>query len=123
MNKFLKGETFDGFLVKHMEVFSVAKFETDGKINPDYLKEGEVRTSCFWRELRPIAFELIKGKIKPKIFKTVLALTEEKAEILCENAASMHITVMFENDRITFLTGTTQKNFSLSKDADSDWDD
>ncbi len=123
MNEFLKGETFDGFLVKHMEVFSVAHFETDGKINPDFLKEGEKRTSCFWRELRPIAFGLIKGKIKPKVFRTVLALPEDKAEILCENAASMHITVTFENDRIGFLTGTSQKSFSLKKDADTAWEE
>ncbi|MCD8215340.1 MAG: DUF5721 family protein [Clostridiales bacterium] len=122
MNEFLKGETFDGFLVKHMEVFSVTKFETDGNINPDYLKEGEKRRSCFWRELRPIAFGLIKGKVKPKIFKTVLALPLEKAEILSENAASMHLSVTFENNRIVFLTGTSQKSFSLDKDVDLAWE-
>ncbi|MCC8098220.1 MAG: DUF5721 family protein [Eubacterium sp.] len=122
MNEFLKGETFDGFIVKHMEVFSVAKFETDGRINHDYLKEDEKRTNCFWKELRPLAFGLIKGKIKPKVFKTVLALTEDKAQILSENAASMHITVTYENDRIIFLTGTSQKNFSLNKDTDAAWE-
>lgn len=123
MNDFLKGETFDDFVVRHMEVFSIAHFETDGRINPDFLPEGEKRGSCLWKELKEIAFFLIKGSVKPRIFKTVLALTPERAELLSPNAASMHITITFENDRIAFLTGTSQKTFSLDKETDRAWED
>lgn len=123
MNDFLKGKLFDDFTVRHMEIFSVAHFETDGRINPDFLPEGESRSYCLWRELKGAAFFLIKGSIKPRIFKTVLALSPEKTEELHKNAASMHITITFEKDRVVFLTGTSQKKFSLDKDTDRVWEE
>lgn len=122
MNEFLKGNAFDFFGVKKMEVFSVAKFETDGKINPDFLPKGEERDYCLWSELKPYAFSLIKGRIKPRVFKTVLAFPEGSLEKIHENAASLHLTVAFENDRVVFLTGTAQKNFSLDKEVDNAWE-
>ncbi|MCD8239180.1 MAG: DUF5721 family protein [Clostridiales bacterium] len=122
MNEFLKGTAFDFYGVKHMEVFSAAKFETDGKINPDFLPEKQERDYCLWSELKPYAFALIKGKIKPKVFRTVLALPEDKLGLIHENAASLHLTISFENDSVTFLTGGSQKKFTLDKEVDRAWD-
>ncbi len=123
MNDFLKGDIFDGYYVKGAEVFTLARFETDGKINKDCLDGEEERENCTWQELKPYMFGIVKGKIKPKTFKVILSLPTDKAEILSENAASMHITISFEQDRINFITGTSQKSFSLDKQTDNAWED
>lgn len=125
MKEFLKGHIFDDYRVISTDVFSIVKFHAEGNINPDFLKTGgeeEKRTYCLWGELKPYIFGLIKGSIKPRLFKTVLSLPPDKAEILHPNAASMHLSVSFENDRIIFISGTSQKNFRLSKDEDLAWE-
>ncbi len=122
MSRLFSKGFMDGFTVIGVELFCVARFTTDGRINPDYLEEGEERSLCLWSELRPYIYSLIKGSKKPKYFKAVFALRPYQAEMLHENAASMHLTMSFENDVITFTAGTAQKTFSLSKEEDLAWE-
>lgn len=123
MNKFLKGNMMDGFTVLGVELFCTARFRTDGRINPRFLGENEKRTFCRWEELRPYIYGLVKGSIKPEYFRAVLALGGKKAEQIHRNAASLHLTIYFERDIITFTAGTAQKNFSLKGGEDAAWED
>lgn len=123
MNKLLRENTFDGYELRNVEIENIAKFEIDGSINRDYLNEDEDRSFCYWSEIKGYVFEIIKGNRLPKVFKVVLSLTADKVEILHPNGAAMFINIMFENDRVNFVTGTSQKNFSLDKGVDVAWEE
>lgn len=108
MNTILIKNTFDDFVFRIFETETFAKFQ----INSNNEK---------WGRIRPYAFEIIKGNIKPKYLKIVLSLDEDKMNKLSENATSMFLNISFENDRIDFTLGTSQKNFTLDREVDIIW--
>lgn len=123
MNKLLTEDTFDSYEVRNIELETMVKYQIDGKINKDYLAENEERIYCKWGELRHSVYGLIKGSKKPKVFKLVFALTKERVEILHPNGSAMFINIMFENDRVGFITGSSQKEFTLEKSVDLAWEE
>ena len=92
-NKHLFAETtFDAFLVP--EAHFVTSFRTDfeGKLPPAGTagtaagsdgKAVPADLSCVsWKELRPIALQLVRGQVPPKSFSIVMKLADGQAESL-----------------------------------------
>jgi hypothetical protein len=52
----------------------------------------------------------------------VFALDDAAIEQLHPNAKAAFINMVFENGKITFTTGTAQKNFSMDKGLDEVWE-
>ncbi|MBR4166083.1 MAG: hypothetical protein IKR43_07585, partial [Lachnospiraceae bacterium] len=85
-NKILFTEpTFDGFLVP--EAHFVTSFRTDfGERPAEQASEGEGAASALppspvsWKELRPIALQLVRGTTPPKSFSIVMKLPEDKMQ-------------------------------------------
>lgn len=121
MNIFLKSEKFDKFEVRSCELTTLVSFDIDCKLNKDWLEEETERTYCKWRELKPYIFDLIKGKKKPKSMKFVMALSQKGAEKLHPNALACFINIVFDEDKISVVTGTAQKEFSLDKSLELLW--
>ena len=68
--KLFKEETFDNFLVTEADFATSFSVSVDGRIaEPE--EEDDFIT---WRTLRPLAFQIIKGKQLPRSFKIVLKL-------------------------------------------------
>lgn len=118
MQKLLREETFDKLEVRNITLETIVKYEILGNINKDYLQEEENRYFVKWKELKPYVVSLIKGNIKPKLFKIVFSLDDNTVNSLCDNANAMFLNVMYQNDIITGTTGTSQKSFSLDKKED-----
>ena len=79
MNKFLRSETFDHFLLQEGVITSGASYVIDGHIHPDFYTSEEMEeleiTDCDFLPyalLRGNCFDLIKGKKTPSSFKFVL---------------------------------------------------
>lgn len=123
MQKLLKDEVFDKLEIRSLELETIVKYEISGNINKQYLKEDENRYFVRWQELKPYIHNLIKGDKKPKYLKIVFSLEESAVLKLCENASAMFLNIVYLNEEIKGTTGTSQKNFSLSKLEDKVWED
>lgn len=123
MNKLLKGNEFDSFEVRKIELETISKFSIEGKINKDYLPEDEKREFCTWQELKPYIFQIVKGNKKPKNMKIIFSLSKNIIDQLSDNALAMFLNVNFEDNKIICTTGTSQKNFSLDNTVDIIWEE
>ena len=108
MQKLLKEDIFDSFLVRNLELVSFAKFEITGPIA--------------WEILKPTIFSIIKGNKVPKNLRIVFILDEIETAKLHENAANFSLNMNF-NGEVFFTTGTSAKIFSLDKSIDHLWED
>ena len=118
MNLLLRGTAFDVFRVHSGEITTCCTFKIDGAVNKDFFEEAPTGGRCPWSTLRPVVFGMIKGKRLPKLFKLVLAVPEDKLPLLHENCKEAFLNINYENGKISFVTGTMQKEFSMDKAQD-----
>jgi hypothetical protein len=118
----LNDTAFDRLQLRSGELMTRARFEIDGRLNRDFDGIETERAYCLWGEVRHNVFDLIKGKKLPKYIKLVFALDDAAIEQLHPNAKAAFINMVFENGKITFTTGTAQKNFSMDKGLDEVWE-
>ena len=125
MGKLLKEETFAAFEVRSAEISMHFNIEIDGLLNKSLLPEDEIprRNYILWEEARPLVFDFIKGKVKPKSIKVVLSLPAEDVERLHKNASAYFINILFENDSIMITTAASEKVFSMDKSVISSFND
>lgn len=123
MNLFLKDDKFDKFEVRSCDITTFVEYSIDCLLNKSWFDEAPQRDYCLWSELRPYIFGLIKGKKKPKSMKFVMALSHKAAAKIHPNALACFINITFEEDKITVITGTAQKEFSLDKSLELNWGD
>ena len=127
MSLLLKGTTFDNFEVRLVSLKTFTNFEIDPYLNKEFFsldeQENLNRTYCLWSELKPIVFELIKGSKLPKFIKLIISYPENRLSEIHENASSLFINIIFENNTLTCISGCSQKNFSMDKSVDILWDD
>jgi len=126
MSKLLKEETFDFFEVRSAEISMHFNVKIDGFLNKDLLSDDEQcteRSYILWSEARPLVFDFIKGKIKPKSIKVVLSLPKEEALNLHKNASAYFVNILFENDSVMITTAASEKVFSMDKSVISSFND
>ncbi len=112
MPKLLVQNTFDKFEAREVVVDTFAKFEISANLTKNI---EEVMT---WETLKPYVYNIIKGNVLPKSIKVVFALQREEMIELSENFSACFLNMNYENNEISFTTGTSSKTFTLSKDAD-----
>ncbi len=108
-------------------------FVIDGKKNTSYFSdmdeepENEYNT---WEKLRPVCYEIIKGKQLPLYFKFVFRLDKNRTEKLLAELPDFDITditglflnIKYENGVLSLTTGTSLKIFTLDKSLDKVFD-
>lgn len=138
MGKLLTGTTFDSFLLTEATITTYNTFLIDGRImNGFYSKEELEENSSlleefsFWSKIRPICFELVKGKRTPLQFKMIFHLAPaEVSRLLLESEISVTytdikafvLTLKYNGSVLTCTTATSYRTFSLDKSADTLWD-
>jgi hypothetical protein len=118
MNLLLRETAFDVFRVHSGEITTCCTFKIDGTMNKDFFAETPDGGRCPWSALRPVVFDIIKGKKLPKLFKLVLAVPEDKLPLLHENCKEAYLNINYENGKISFVTGTMQNEFRMDKAQD-----
>ena len=135
MGKLLKGENFDGFLLKEGFLRTSMEYRFQGRIFPDYFDTEEQKQHqeeyTFWGEVKPFVFELVKGKRTPLAFSFTLLLTKnDTTELLArrslnmgEDSPSLFLQIRFEHGTGRIITGTARNTFTLDKSLDEAWDE
>ena len=138
MNKFLRSEIFDHFLLQEGVVVSYVSYVIDGTITKGFYTENELEelhlTDCRFLPfgmLRPRIFDLIKGKKAPESFKFVLMLSPENlsrtiarigSSYTPADISAMFINIRFQNGKITLTTGISYRIFSVDRTLEPEWD-
>jgi hypothetical protein len=74
-----------------------------------------------WTSLRPLCFDLIKGKKPPLYFKLVLHLSNK--EILKKPEVKSYVlTIKFDGTAVYLTTGISLYTFQLDKSPEQLWD-
>lgn len=134
MVKLLKGEEFDGFLLKEGFLRTGMEYRFQGHIFQDYFdtEEREALTEeyVFWNEVKPVVFELIKGKKTPLAFSFTMLLSRADRESFLkeyslsvgEDNPSLYLQIRFEHGVGRIVTGTARNTFTLDKSLEEAWD-
>lgn len=140
MNSLLVSDQFDSFLVEEAMITTFNTFHIDGHLVKDFYTSEELEELArekksvlfsYWSDIRPICFQLIKGKKTPVSFKVVLHAAPELIEKIaatpeCQVAAnlirSLALNIRYDNGKVTCITGTAFTTFIMDKSVDNLWD-
>jgi len=137
MAELLVRDLFDHFLLSELEIITSNYFKVSGKLYKEFYSSDELelikgRDHSYWKEIKPIAFNIIKGNKMPLSMKLVLMLPlasvgsiVEKANIGLSSSDinGMFLNFIFENGEVICTTGTSIKVFTLDKTLDNLWDE
>lgn len=138
MTKLLRSDLFDSFLFLEGCIQNNITYTFDGHLNSDFYSEEELATEGLqnltylpFAKLRPILFDLIKGKRTPGYLKLVLQLSSAETEEIL-NSLGNHFSTLdihglifhltFQNKKLTCTTGVSYCNFSMDKSLENEWD-
>ncbi len=137
MHKLLLTETFDRFLLLEGSITTFGAFRIDGTLQKSYYTQEEQellenRALCFWGEVRPFCFELIKGKRTPLSFRFTFQLSASNTEKLLaqtgisippEQVRGLLMNLKYDGRALFCTTGTSLSIFTMDKKLDHAWDD
>lgn len=123
---------FDEFFVQETEILTYNRFSIDGRIQKSYFDTqdtGEIAKFSKWRDIKPICFDLIKGKRLPLSFKIVLkypdidmGLDDASRKILNNESYDFFINIKYEEKKLSFISAASMKKFDMDKNIISEWD-
>uniref|UniRef100_UPI004055E678 DUF5721 family protein n=1 Tax=Agathobacter sp. TaxID=2021311 RepID=UPI004055E678 len=138
MNKLLRTETFDNFLLQEAVITSNATYTINGQLTKDFysneeLEELQLKDCQFlpFSMLRGNCFDLIKGKRTPVSFRFVFLLSPEnmKKTILSigsnytpSDVSGVYIHLKYRNRKLLLTTGISYNIFSTDKTLEHEWD-
>ena len=138
MNKLLKSETFDHFLLQEAVISSAASYVIDGHINNGFYSDTELDELGFsnlkilpFSALRGNCFDLIKGKKAPASFKFIFLLSPDNLENTVKKSGSsftsndisgVFLNIKYQNQLLSLTTGISYNIFSPDKSLEVYWD-
>ncbi len=138
MGRLLATDAFDSFLLEEAVIQTYNTFTIDGRMNRDFFSSEEwedpsIRPCEFstWKSIRPVLFDLIKGRKTPVSFKFILhlmpryvpgILTPAETSVTPEQVKALVLTCRYENGVLSLITGTSFHTFLADKTADVLWD-
>ena len=142
MKKLLTQDLFDTFLFSEAVITTFTTFTIDGTWHPDYFEEqgtdadpssySSIPKALTWKLIRPVLFDMIKGRHTPVSFRIVLRLSDYNVESLLTSAsvsidasqvAGLFLNLNYQNNTVTCTTGTSLRIFTLDKTLDNVWDE
>lgn len=126
-------DTFERMELVEGTIKTHSTFVIDGQKNASYYAdtdeepENEYNT---WEKLRPVCYEIIKGKQLPIYFKFVFRLDKDRTGRLLsglpdykpEDVAGLFLNIKYEDGILSLTTGTSLKIFTLDKSLDKAFD-
>ncbi len=138
MNKLLRTEVFDHFLLQEAMITSGATYTINGQITKGFFSEEEIDelhlNGCRFLPfsmLKTNCFDLIKGKKTPSAFRFVFLLSPKNMEKTIAAVGSsytpsdvtgMYINVKYQNQLLSLTTGIAYNTFSTDKTLELEWD-
>ncbi len=138
MNKLLRNEVFDHFLLQEAVITGAATYTINGQLTKGFYSEDEVEehqlSGCRFLPfsmLRGNCFDLIKGKKTPSSFRFVFLLSPANMEKTIASVESsytpsditgMYINLKYQNQLLSLTTGIAYNIFSTDKTLENEWD-
>jgi len=120
MGKILRENIFDMFEVRNIEIATTIHINIEGQLEAYGDKKPGFST---WEALRPLVYAVIKTSPKPRYVKIVFSYRANEACDIHPNAAALFLNMAYENDGVSFTTGTAQREFVFEKSLDASWDE
>ncbi|MCR5674151.1 MAG: DUF5721 family protein [Lachnospiraceae bacterium] len=123
MRRLLTTDLFDAWLLTEAVVAGASTWTVDGRINRAYYEQDadgreEMPQEDFtrWGEVRPVIFDLIRGKRTPLSFRFLLKPTAELSrDGICR--------IRFTEGHVHITSAVTMKEFSTDRGPEHDWDE
>jgi len=138
MNKLLRSEVFDHFLLQEAVITSSATYTINGQITKGFYSDDEIKDlhleGCRFLPfsmLKGNCFDLIKGKKTPSAFRFVFLLSPTNMEKTITSVGSsykssdvtgMYINLKYQNQLLSLTAGSVYNVFSTDKTLESEWD-
>ena len=138
MNKLLRSEVFDHFLLQEAMITSAATYTINGQITKGFFTEEEIEElhldGCRFLPfsmLKGNCFDLIKGKKTPSAFRFVFLLsptnmaktiTAVGSSYTASDVTGMYINLKYQNQVLSLTTGIAYSIFSTDKTLEAEWD-
>lgn len=103
MSELLSGELFDKFLISEVKVRTFVTTTINGD-------------SIYWKQVRPMVFELIKGRQTPSCFIVLMAHK-------FENGNTGRMRIQYESEELRIITSYNSIEFTMKKTSEYEWDD
>lgn len=138
MGQLLTMDTFDSFLLNEASIAMNTTIHIDGYQVKDFYTVEEwadetIRPYDYvaWKEIRPLCFQLIKGRKTPAGFKFILHLMPpyvEKTllagdtEVTADMVKALILNIKYDGTTLTCVTATAFHTFVMDKTLDALWD-
>lgn len=138
MNSLLISEQFDTFQVEEASISTFNTFHIDGHIVKSFYTTEEIDNMeqglpefSLWKDIRPICFQLIKGKKTPVSFRVILHASpsliasiaaQPECEVSADLIRSLVLNIRYDNGHVTCVTGTAFTTFLMDKTVETVWD-
>ena len=138
MAKLLNSDTFDFFLLEEAQIQTYNTFLIDGHQNTAFYSKEELEDAEIfpyeysqWKMMKPICFQLIKGKKVPTFMKITFLLTPKASHVLLEKEDILKfnnilkafvLTIKYDSNGLLLTTGTSFHTFLMDKTMDILWD-
>ena len=138
MKHLLIENIFDNFSIVEANISTSISTSIDGHINKEFFSKDELETLNIenreympWSIVKPLCFNLIKGKNTPTYFRITLSLSEDSVEnvikqtkinISPEQIKGLLVNFKYDGKHISCTTATSLKIFTLDKTLDNEWD-
>ena len=131
MNILLRTNTFDGFLLSEG---SITTYMTLEFFSPEDAPYEQLRQEAYipFSLVRPVCFDLLKGKHTPTSFHFVFQLSRDNLTrtlasidnaLSPEDISGMYLNLIYQNQQLTCTTGISRHLFSMDKSVEHSWDD
>lgn len=139
------GTAFDAFLLSEAVITTYNTFTIDGHIHSEFYASDEMekekeqetphrQTMSAWKAMKPICFNLIKGKRTPLNFKFVFYLSPENVEKFLvqselsdtfrpENINGLALNIKYDGTMLSCISATSLNLFTLDKELEHAWDE
>lgn len=138
MNKLLRSELFDHFLLSEASICGPITYHIDGHLNTSFFSEEELSMQHLtdlpaipFSNVRNTCFELMKGKVVPQTFHFVFMLSPSNlantlshinSSFQVQDIAGVYVNIRYQNQKLLCTTGISYQIFSLDRSLEQEWD-
>ena len=136
MSELLIGDKLNDFLTLDVTITTYNTFHIDGHIKKDFYEKDDYDALgspgiSTWSTLKPLCYEIIKGKRTPLNFKIIFGLSGEKIQDLIDKSGTdlkindvngLFINIKYEKGFLQYVTGTSLAIFTMNKDLEKEFD-
>lgn len=138
MNQLLKSELFDHFLLAEATIHGAVSYQIDGHVNRNFYDADELAALTAdgseylpFSYLRPVFFELIRGRHTPLYLKFVFLLSPSNAKktilssdtgFVPDDISGIFLNLTFHDGQMVLTTGVSYRTFTTDHSFDIAWD-